>query len=359
MLCSQQEKIRVGARSWDLSARGFALEYRSYADLADTVVRNSHRVPVDVDLVVGVPRSGIFPASILALQLNRPFQELEAYLVGAPIRVGRTASSKISTERPVRRILVVDDSVASGESARAVTARLQQEQPGVEAIFLAVYGTTSHSPDVDIIFEVVESPRIFEWNLMRHARLADACFDIDGVLCHDPEDFQNDDGEKYAKFLLEARPLLRSGTRIKHLVTSRLEKYRPQTEQWLRENGVEYETLWMLDLPSAEERRRQRAHGSFKAGIYRETGACIFVESEGRQAQEIADLSKRPVLSIEDQAILWPEGSGKSAQRRYRIRQSMKTEGSVRVIARSVARALLGSKKIAKLRRSLPRWRAS
>ena len=331
------------------------MEYRSYADLADTVVRNAHHVPLDVDLVVGVPRSGIIPASILALQLNRPFQELEAYLAGCPIKVGRTAKAVISTERPVRRILVVDDSVASGESARAVRARLRLEKPGVEVVFLAVYGTTSHSAHVDIIFEVVESPRIFQWNLMRHSRLADACFDIDGVLCHDPEHSQNDDGENYIKFLLKAKPLLRSGTRIEHLVTSRLEKYRPQTEQWLRENGVEYGKLWMLDLPTAEERRRRGAHASFKAKIYRETGSCIFVESEGRQAQEIADLSQKPVLSIEDQAILWPAGSGKNAQRRHRLRQSMKSDGPVRVMARSVARALLGSSNIAKIRRSLSR----
>jgi uncharacterized HAD superfamily protein/hypoxanthine phosphoribosyltransferase len=323
------------------------MEYRSYAELADAVVRNAYRVPSDVDLVVGIPRSGILPASILALQLNLPFQELEAFLQRCPIKVGRTAKATISTEAPVRKILVVDDSVASGESARDVRVRIEAERPELETVFLAIYGTTTHSPDVDIIFEVVESPRIFQWNLMRHARLGDACFDIDGVLCHDPE--------KYMKFLLEAKPLLRSNARIKHLVTSRLEKYRPQTEQWLRENGVEYEKLWMLDLPSAEERRRQGAHGSFKAKVYKETGAGIFVESEGRQAQEIADLSKKPVLSIEDQAILWPKGSGKSAQTRYRMRQRMKSEPAARVLARSVARALLGSSNIAKIRRRLSR----
>jgi uncharacterized HAD superfamily protein/hypoxanthine phosphoribosyltransferase len=331
------------------------MEYRSYADLADAVVRNAYRVPSDIDLVVGIPRSGILPASMLALQLNLPFQELEAFLQRCPIMVGRTAKVTISTEAPIRKVLVVDDSVASGESARDVRSRLEAERPDLETVFLAVYGTTGHSADVEIIFEVVETPRMFQWNLMRHARLGDACFDIDGVLCHDPDQRENDDAEGYLKFLLEAKPLLRSNARIKHLVTSRLEKYRPQTEQWLREHGVDYEKLWMLDLPSAEERRRQGAHGSFKARIYRETGAGIFVESEGRQAQEIANLSNKPVLSIEDQAIIWPEGSGKNAQRQYRIRQRMKTEAPARVLARSVAHALLGSSNIAKIRRKFSR----
>ena len=329
------------------------MEYRSYADLADAVVRNGHRVPADIDLVVGIPRSGIFPASILAMQLNLPFQELEAYLNDCPLMVGRTAKATIGTEGNFSKVLVVDDSVASGQSARDVRARLNAERPDVEFVFLAVYGSTTHSAEVEIILEVVELPRIFQWNLMRHARLADACFDIDGVLCHDPDQIDNDDGENYVRFLKEARPLLRSKTRIKHLVTSRLEKYRPQTEQWLEKHGVEYEKLWMLDLETAEERRRQGAHGSFKAKVYSETGAGLFVESESRQAQQIANISKKPVLSIEDQAILWPEGSGRGSQARYKLRQRMKGEKPWRVLARSLARTLIGSQNIIRIRRRL------
>ncbi len=35
--------------------------------------------------------------------------------------------------------------------------------------------------------EVIDRPRIFEWNVLHHPGiLKDACLDIDGVLCHDP-----------------------------------------------------------------------------------------------------------------------------------------------------------------------------
>ena len=47
--------------------------------------------------------------------------------------------------------------------------------------------------------------------------------DIDGVLCADPTPEENDDGEKYRHFLLNAPPLFIPKVTIGTLVTSRLE----------------------------------------------------------------------------------------------------------------------------------------
>ncbi|TCU58640.1 putative HAD superfamily protein [Novosphingobium sp. PhB57] len=329
------------------------MEYRSFADLAETVFFNAHAIPEDVDLIVGVPRSGLLPANLLAVQLHKPLLDLESYLEGRTPTVGRTARETIDEKVRPRRVLIVDDSIASGESMRAVRERVQAAAPQVPATYLAVYGTRAAHEDADLIFEAVPSPRIFEWNLMRHKRLADACFDIDGILCHDPHSSQNDDGEKYRDFLLTAKPLLRANVPIKHLVTSRLEKYRPETEQWLAANGVKYENLWMLDLPSAEERRRQRAHASFKASVYIKTGAGLFVESEDKQAQEIAQLSERPVLSIEGQRMVWP-GNATAARRSY-VRRGESSGGAAKRLVRAVAFGILGDRTIAKIKRSLRR----
>ena len=39
----------------------------------------AHRVPHDVDLIVGIPRSGMLVASILSLKLNLPMTDLYAF----------------------------------------------------------------------------------------------------------------------------------------------------------------------------------------------------------------------------------------------------------------------------------------
>ena len=42
----------------------------SFAHLTETLRQNLHRIPRDIDLVVGIPRSGIIPAYAIALYLN-------------------------------------------------------------------------------------------------------------------------------------------------------------------------------------------------------------------------------------------------------------------------------------------------
>ena len=320
------------------------MEYRSLADLNDTICRAIHRIPRDVTLIVGVPRSGLLAANLIALNLNVPLLDLESWLHGLAPHVGRTVKGTMKAIGGPGRVLVVDDSILSGESMVAVRERVAAVKPDADVLYCAVYGVRDDHAEVDFTLESVAHPRIFQWNLMRHNRLANACFDIDGVLCFDPEQSQNDDGAIYEDFCLNARPLLVPGVRIGHLVTSRLERFRPQTEAWLDAQGIEYDRLWMIDLPTAEERRRLKAHAPHKARVYRETGACLFVESEDEQAQTIAELSGLPVLSIEGQRMVWPGGEGVS-RRRYAQRWSNPSYAPPRTpkaMAARIARGMLG-----------------
>ena len=42
------------------------MQYRTIADLSALVRANIHKVPHDIDIVVGVPRSGMLPAMMIA-----------------------------------------------------------------------------------------------------------------------------------------------------------------------------------------------------------------------------------------------------------------------------------------------------
>jgi len=42
---------------------------------------------------------------------------------------------------------------------------------------------------------------VFEWNALHHSNPERFCVDIDGVLCRDPTEAENDDGESYLEFL--------------------------------------------------------------------------------------------------------------------------------------------------------------
>ena len=149
---------------------------------------------------------------------------------------------------------------------------------------------------MDYSFETVATPRYFQWNIFNHTTLEKACFDIDGVLCVDPTPEQNDDGENYREFLLNAAPLYIPGSKLGTLVTSRLEKYRPETVTWLEKHGIKCDKLVMLDLPDAKARQKANNHGQHKASHYMDGQHTLFVESEYHQATEINRLTKKPVF---------------------------------------------------------------
>ena len=307
------------------------MQYRSVADLNDTILAQLHRLPPDIDLVVGIPRSGLLAANIVSLALNVPLADIDGFLAGRLLATGKTRHRE-AFDTPIdrfRRVLVIDDSLRSGASLVEARAKIARSDGRDRYIFCAVYGVEQRHAEADIILEAVPVPRMFQWNFMHHKFLEHCCVDIDGVLCFDPMPEQNDDGPHYEHFLGEARQLLIPTKKIGHLVTSRLERYREHTEGWLAARGIEYGKLWMLDLPSAEERRRQGAHGAFKAQVYKSIpDAMLFIESEERQAHEIAELAGRPVLSIASHSIVYP-GAGVARFTAFMARQARVQRRSV------------------------------
>ncbi|MGO6728298.1 hypothetical protein ELI54_29060 (plasmid) [Rhizobium ruizarguesonis] len=283
------------------------MQYRSISDLHRAIVNGLHMLPRDIDLVVGIPRSGLLAANMLGLVANLPMTDLDSFVEGRVYSFGATKNTAtFRGASDVRKVLVLDDSINTGGAMRQAKAKLLACESRAQFVFAAVYGLGDRVEGVDFIFEVVEQPRLFQWNFMHHGLLSKACVDIDGVLCLDPTEAENDDGPTYDSFLRNARALHKPTRFIAYLVTSRLEKYRSLTETWLRTNAIDYGKLVMLDLPTATERRRRGIHAGFKAAFYRQSDAEIFIESSLRQATEIASISNKPVLCTETHQMVLP-----------------------------------------------------
>jgi adenine/guanine phosphoribosyltransferase-like PRPP-binding protein len=65
------------------------MNYRSIADLNRVVATSLHLVPTDIDVVVGVPRSGMLPATLLALYLHLPLTDVEGLIEDAFFKADR------------------------------------------------------------------------------------------------------------------------------------------------------------------------------------------------------------------------------------------------------------------------------
>lgn len=262
------------------------VSYKSYQDMAKAILNSLHKIPHDIDAVVGVPRSGTLAAHMVALFLNKPVTDIDSFLRwGWVCRCGDRG--KAYNEGPsVKKVLVVEDSVRSGKSINVARQRLGGSP--YKAVFMGVFVSRGCADMVDISCSIVEPPRAFAWNIFHHPELLGrACMDIDGVLCRDPTDDENDDGSNYIRFISGVEPKIIPSVRVKTLVTCRLEKYRAATEIWLAGNNVQYGRLVMMNLPDAKTRRRLNQYGAFKANEFRKKDYLIFIESSEKEARDI------------------------------------------------------------------------
>lgn len=283
------------------------MQYRTVADLAACIrTRSAALLPRDIDLVVGIPQSGMLAANLISLRRNVPVTDVEGYLADRPRRAVTRATPP--TAPGPRQILLVDDSVTTGlrcEATRKQIAATVQRR-GDRVTTLAIYGVPGARGGCDVTLEEVPLPRLFEWSYMRHAILADACVHIEGVLCRNPEEAENVDGARYRSFLKTAAPVVLPGVEVGWLVTCRPERYRALTEDWLRRHGVRYRSLVMMDRPDKHGREHSASPGRFKADAFRRAGARLFVESDPDQAGEIATGTGLPVLCTGNNTLLEP-----------------------------------------------------
>ena len=275
-----------------------SINYRTISNLNQTILKNLHKFPHDIDLVVGLPRSGMLPANLLALYLNKPYTDIDSFIDGRIYGCGdrgQFISKDIS-----KKVLIVDDSICSGKALNKAKDKLSLfvEKKDFIFYFSAIYSSPEAKEKVDIFCEIVEHPRIFQWNLFHHTSFLPHSFcDIDGVLCPNPP--IDDDGEQYINYIKNAPKLYTPTVEIDTLISCRLEKYRAITEKWLKQNGIKYKHLILLNLPSKEARLKWRKHGEYKGKLYKKSNAILFIESSLWEAQKIQKISHKPVFCIE------------------------------------------------------------
>ena len=262
-------------------------------------------LPRRYDLIVGVPRSGMFVASLMALKLGKGLTTPDLLQQGKYWHSGQV-KEKLALDG-TNHVLIVDDSMDSGRSmARAVDAiRAVNDEIEISRACLVIREEVRNK--VDLYHKIIAPPRTFEWNILHrkisshfgHGRLA---VDMDGVLCADCPAGSDDDEQVYLDWLSNARPYLIPAFEIDAIVTCRLEKYRQQTEEWLRKQNVRYKELHMWDVPSKSYRRGRFARHKVDKLLHIKPD--MFWESNWDQSRTIWNETRIPTLCIEEMTLL-------------------------------------------------------
>jgi orotate phosphoribosyltransferase len=290
------------------------VNFRSIAQLSDQLLHWSRRLPRDIELVAGVPRSGLLAGNLLALYLNVPLTDVDGLLAGRCFAAGTArrkgfapAGSSNSLDEFLgrgRNVLVLDDSLLSGRSMRAVRQTIASAGLPHQVSYGAVYVLPGKEEEVDHHCEILNAPRIFEWNVLHGEPLRRYCVALEGVLCGRPDPDQVASETRYRDHIRQARPYVVPPVEIGWIVTDRPARYRAETEAWLQTQGIRYRNLVMADQAPAPW--AARAISGFKADVYRSTDALLFLESSVRQAVEIASFTGRPVLCTDSMQLVHP-----------------------------------------------------
>ena len=91
-----------------------SLNYKTYQDLLLDIKNNIQKIPTDIDLVVGIPRSGMIPAYMLGLMLSKQVCSLQEFLT-EDFKNKTTYRVKFSND--VNKVLIIDDSILSGRAS--------------------------------------------------------------------------------------------------------------------------------------------------------------------------------------------------------------------------------------------------
>ena len=124
------------------------MNYRSINDLNEDIKEFIYKLPEDLDLIVGVPRSGLLAGNLIALYLNLPFTDEEGLCEGR-VSQGGVRSGDNFDFGTCRKVLVVDDSVLTGNSIRAVKSRIESANLPYKIYYAAVYVTAESYKEVD------------------------------------------------------------------------------------------------------------------------------------------------------------------------------------------------------------------
>ena len=280
---------------WGVSSKN-SIAYR-YFETTD-LIKDSYKlipyVPIDTDVIAGGARSGLFPATVLSTVLHRPLLSVGKTEV---VEAGGGWRIKAKPPSSYKKIFLAEDTVYSGRSISINIEVLKKTFPEAQILTGVVYVHPKSLDKVDHYVLSLPGRHYLEWNFFNSIAISRCVFDFDGILCEEIPSKDDDDGERYTKALQNAIPkhYVRREP-IPVIATARLEKYREITEAWLAKHGMSCKKLVMGPWASNQERAIPGEIAKFKAGVYSSYSYTLFVESNPKQAAEIADLTGKEVL---------------------------------------------------------------
>lgn len=263
-------------------------------DAVKLTLKWADSLPNKFDVIVGVPRSGLTIAGILASKFGRPLSTPNAFVQGEVWHSLHVGKPKF------HNVLIVEDDVIRGTQISRAYMKLKTFDPSLEIETASLFVTPKSKKLINYHYMVKKPPLIYEWSLLTNmASLGKLLVDMDGVLCKNPSDGDLKNEKSVTDFYVKAEPHLIPQYTIEAIVTSRLEKYRSQTEAWLKKHDVKYKRLIML-----QGAKTFRSSVQLKTEAIRMVKPFWFWESNFAEAIQLWKKTKILTVCVDKMVIL-------------------------------------------------------
>lgn len=288
-------KLYLRARS--IRRDMMAVKY-SFITVDDLVVWTAEWIktfPTNYDIIVGIPRSGLLVANIIATKLGKRLTTPELFSHNH-YWVSKFIDKKIE----YKNILLVDDSISTGKTMEKSLEFLQSHCENLNITKAALIVTKKSKELVDLSCKVIPHPRLFEWNIL-HAKKGVLAADLDGIICENCPPGVDLDEKLYTEWIKTAKPYLIPSFEIDLIISCRLEKYRSNTEEWLNQHGVNYKELILWNIQSKEERKGKYSHHKIENCL--KIKPTMIWESNFGQAKQIWAATRIPTLCFDEMIL--------------------------------------------------------
>lgn len=272
------------------------ISYGQLANLTNEWIKTLH---FPIDAVIGIPRSGMLVASIIATKLGKPLVNFDEF-----IRYSR--HNPPHSYKTMKNVFVVDENINTGKSMHRVLRLIAKNRDLKKftiitgsLLYISGDNETAIKASVDTYYKPIRPPFLFEWSLVdiHQANNLKICFDLDGVLCENCSPEVDADEVKYRNWLSTVTPYLIPHYTIDSIISNRLEKYRKLTEEWLHRNNIKYRKLILWNIDS--KTKRGNNFSKRKIDILNKIKPDIFFESSIQETMDIYIHTNIPVLCID------------------------------------------------------------
>ena len=262
--------------------------FKSYEIISNCIFNNLYKIPENIDLIVGIDRSGMIIALMIANYLHKKVVSFDEFI-----------DDNFNIDN-IKNVLITQDSTANGKRINEIKNQIKLSNKfylNIKYIIIYYVNKNILNDINNIALEHFQSSDLMELNFIFN-QFNLTMYQIQGNLCRKPTQEEIQNQEKYLDYINNVKPYQRPNKQIiSCIITNRPEKYRKQTQEWLKKYNYRYNKLIMMPQNINDKIK-------YKGQIYKNSSEELYISNDEKESIEINKISNKQVLCTQTMQII-------------------------------------------------------